>query len=52
MSEQILYDFTRQDASGASCTAQAWAKAPEPLTPARRDELKARAKALLKERNA
>ena len=47
MSEQILYDFTKQDATGASCTAQAWAKAPEPLTPASRDALKARAKELL-----
>lgn len=52
MTEQILYDFTKQDASGASCTAQAWAKAPAPLTPARRDALKARAKELLAARNA
>ncbi|MGV8826402.1 MAG: quinolinate synthase NadA, partial [Methylibium petroleiphilum] len=52
MSEQILYDFTKQDATGASCTSQAWAKVPEPLTPARRDELKARARRLLAERNA
>ena len=28
--DTVLYDFTRQDASGASCTAHAWAKVPEP----------------------
>ena len=28
MSEQILYDFTKQDASGTSRTAQAWAGHP------------------------
>ena len=52
MSTQILYDFTRQDASGASVTAQAWARAPEPLTPASRVQLKARARQLLVERDA
>ena len=44
----VLYDFTKQDASGASCVAQAWAKAPAPLSPAQRQEHIARAKALLK----
>jgi quinolinate synthase len=29
---QVLFDYTRQDAQGASCTAQAWAKAPAVLT--------------------
>jgi len=52
MSEQILYDFTKQNAAGACSTAHAWAKVPEPLTPAGRDALKARAKALLREKNA
>ena len=52
MSTQILYDFTKQDARGTCSTAQAWAKVPELLTPPRRDELKARAKALLKAKNA
>ena len=50
--QQILYDFTKQDARGACSTAQAWAKAPEALVPAERDALKARAKALLKARDA
>ncbi len=49
---QVLYDFTRQDASGASCVAQAWAKAPEPLSPAQRTDRKARAAALLKQHDA
>ncbi|KQW00556.1 quinolinate synthase NadA [Rhizobacter sp. Root1221] len=49
---QVLFDYTKQDSSGESCTAHAWAKVPEPLTPDRREALKARAKALLKERNA
>ena len=49
---QILFDYTKQDSSGATCTAHAWAKVPEPLSPDRRTALKARAKALLKERNA
>ena len=49
---QVLFDYTRQDASGASCTAHAWAKVPAPLTPAERQEMKARAAALLKQHDA
>jgi quinolinate synthase len=49
---QVLFDYTRQDASGASCTAHAWAKVPEPLSPTGRQEWKARAKALLAQHNA
>ena len=49
---QILFDYTRQDAAGASCTAQAWAKTPEPLSVAGRAEWKARAAAQLKARDA
>ncbi len=49
---QVLFDYTRQDAAGQSCVAHAWAKVPEPLTPAQRDERKARAAALLKQHNA
>jgi quinolinate synthase len=49
---QVLFDYTRQDSSGASCTAHAWAKVPEPLTPAGRREWKAKAKALLAKHNA
>ena len=32
--DTVLYDFTKQDASGAVCTAHAWAKVPAPLSPA------------------
>ena len=49
---QILYDFTQQDASGASCTAHAWAKVPAPLRPDERVAAKARAAALLKQHGA
>jgi quinolinate synthase len=46
------FEYTRQDATGASCTANAWAKVPPALTPAQRQDLKARAAALLKAKNA
>lgn len=49
---QVLYDYTKQDASGASCTAHAWAKVPEPLSPQQRVDWKARAAALLKANDA
>lgn len=49
---EVQFDYTRQDASGASCTAHAWAKVPAPLTPPQRDALKQRAAELLKARNA
>ena len=47
-----LYDYTRQDAAGASCTARAWARTPEPLGPADRARWKERARALLAEHDA
>ncbi len=34
--QQAMFDYTRQDAAGASCTAHAWAKVPPPLAPAER----------------
>ena len=49
---QVLYDYTRADATGASCVAHAWAKVPVPLTPQRRDELKATIARELKARDA
>jgi quinolinate synthase len=49
---QVLFDYTRQDASGASCIAHAWAKVPETLSPQQRRERKARAAALLKQQGA
>ena len=49
---EVLFDYTRQDARGESCTAHAWAKVPPPLAPAEREEWKARAAALLKAHDA
>ena len=49
---QVLFDYPAQDASGATCTAHAWAKVPEPLSPQARIDWKARAAALLKQKNA
>ena len=50
--DQVLFDYTRQDASGASCTAHAWAKVPQALSPEGRRKWKARAAALLAQHNA
>jgi quinolinate synthase len=53
MPEPIAFDYARPDAhGGATCTAQAWAKVPEPLQPAQAQALKAEAAALLRERGA
>lgn len=49
---EVSYDYTLQDASGASCTAHAWAKVPQPLGHAERDATKARIKDLLARENA
>ncbi len=49
---QVLFDYPLQDEKGATCTAHAWAKVPEPLTPQGRVEWKAKAKALLKQNKA
>ncbi|NKI96134.1 quinolinate synthase NadA [Rhizobacter sp. SG703] len=52
MSQDVLFDYPLQDAAGATCTAHAWAKVPEPLTPAGRADYKARARALLAQHDA
>jgi quinolinate synthase len=49
---QVLFDYTKQDASGATSTQHAWARVPEPLSPAERDALKERAAALLRRHDA
>ena len=49
---QILVDYTRQDARGASRTEQAWARVPLAPPPAERKRDLARAAALLKQHNA
>jgi quinolinate synthase len=48
----IPFDFDRPSASGASCTAQAWATVPQPLTRPERKAGLERAKALLAQHNA
>ena len=49
---QVQFDYPLQDANGATCTAHAWAKVPEPLSPEGRQQWKAKAKALLAQHNA
>ena len=49
---QVQFDYPLPDANGATCTAHAWAKVPEPLSPDDRQQWKARAKALLAQHNA
>jgi quinolinate synthase len=49
---ETTYEYTRQDAQGQSCTLHAWAKVPAPLSADQRAALKARARDLLKARNA
>ncbi len=52
MSHIAAFDYDLPSASGATCTAHAWAKVPAPLTPAAREALKDRARQLLKARQA
>jgi quinolinate synthase len=49
---QVLFDYTRQDASGASRTAQAWARVPLAPPPAERQAARLRAAALLERQRA
>jgi quinolinate synthase len=49
---QILYDYTKTDASGASCTARAWARVPQAQTPEQRQQTRERAAELLKAHDA
>ena len=48
----VSYDYDLQDASGATCTAHAWARVPAPLSPSAKAATKARIAELLKARNA
>ncbi|MGE5450913.1 MAG: quinolinate synthase NadA [Acidobacteriota bacterium] len=51
-SSTVSYDYDRQDASGATCTAHAWAKVPPALSADEKAATKARIQALLKQQNA
>jgi quinolinate synthase len=50
--DQILYDYTRQDAQGACSTEHAWAKVPPALPPHERAQVRARIAELLKAQGA
>ena len=50
--QTVSYDYDLQDASGATCTAHAWAKVPAPLAADEKARVKDRIKALLNARNA
>ncbi|WP_374436357.1 quinolinate synthase NadA [Inhella sp.] len=50
--ESLAFDYTRQDAAGTSCTAQAWAQVPDPVSPDQAQALKAQAAELLRARGA
>ncbi|MBL8331223.1 MAG: quinolinate synthase NadA [Rubrivivax sp.] len=52
MTTSVLFDYTRQDASGATCTTRAWAKVPERLSPPQRQSALDRAHELLKAQDA
>lgn len=46
-SNATSFEYERQDASGATCTANAWAQIPAPVTPSRRHALMEQAAELL-----
>jgi quinolinate synthase len=50
--DQKQFDYQRQDGAGATCTAHAWARVPDTPSPAEREQLMARARALLEEKRA
>ncbi|MEY3286182.1 MAG: quinolinate synthetase NadA [Pseudomonadota bacterium] len=52
MSDSVLFEYRLADAAGASCTAQAWAKAPRALTAAEKSATVSQIKSLLRERGA
>ena len=51
-SAPIQFDYPQQDATGITCTAQAWAKTPPALSPNEKDQAIAKIKALLHEKDA
>jgi quinolinate synthase len=51
-SSQHLFDYIRQDATGASQVAHAWARTPPPLDAAQRRDRKERVRRLLAEQHA
>ncbi len=52
LSTGSFYDYPQQDASGATCIAQAWAKTPAPLALGEKQDVIERIKLLLKAKDA
>ena len=52
VSAPIAFDYPQQDSTGATCTAQAWAKVPPHLGGTEKAAVLARIKQLLVEKNA
>ncbi|MBU3611096.1 quinolinate synthase NadA [Polynucleobacter wuianus] len=52
VSTPIAFDYPQQDASGLTCTAQAWAKVPAPLTDVQKQSVLARIRSELIARKA
>ncbi len=52
MMNQEIYEYPLQNAQGISCTAQAWAKVPRPLSLEEKTILRAQIKERLQEQNA
>jgi len=51
-STPIQFDYPQQDSTGLTCTAQAWAKTPPPLTALEKPQVLEQIKTLLREKNA
>ena len=52
MEQRLPFDYQRPDGQGASCTAQAWARVPEPLNHTQQAALTDRIAGLLKQQQA
>ena len=52
MNQAVSFDYTRQDAAGASCVAQAWAKVQAPLSQSERARWRERAAEALRAHGA
>ncbi|QWD89975.1 quinolinate synthase NadA [Polynucleobacter sp. MWH-Braz-FAM2G] len=51
-STPIQFDYPQQDSTGLTCTAQAWAKTPQPLSALERPQVIEKIKTLLREKDA
>lgn len=51
-STPIQFDYPQQDSTGLTCTAQAWAKTPQPLSALEKPQVIEKVKTLLREKDA